>query len=568
MSKNRLFSQRLLRQLLQGLTLGTLSALLTALPLYASQRLFFIYNPIVRSLGIDSLTTFAETGVVNKELDFYMSFAGVNEEQKAAFREALLKQVDVPPVQLSRFFNSPTGEAILQRLGILISIQGGRNGKYALRGATVQAAFDPKEGLTLLNFFEHLAVNMQFNLEEIFVAADYVEILGRGTNAIVQEMKRLAGIEAENDPPANFAALPDIRQPGPYDVASPRMLTLTDTNRDRTFDVIVVQPQRWRDGQTPVIIISHGLASRPEDFVDRAQQLASYGYLVALPRHIGSDAQQLQDMLEGFSREIYKVEEFIDRPLDVSYVIDELDRRNNREFQGRLDLQNVGVMGHSFGGYTALAVGGASLDFETLEDQCGREIWGPNLSLLLQCRALELPRKVYNFRDERVNSVLVINPVTSAVFGQKGLNQVKIPVMIGAGSSDPATPAAVEQLKAFVWIDTEDKYLGLIEGQAHVNFSKLDASTKALLDSLPSLKVPKQKLIDSYGNAFLVAFAEVHVSKNKAFRPFLTAAYGQYISAQPNPIHLVEAEADVPLSELFNRLRPASFPPIYSPRTQ
>lgn len=566
MNPYRLFSQGLMRQLIQGLTLATLSASLTTLPVAAYQRLHFIYPPINRSLGIDSLTLFAEEGIVNRELEDYLNLAGVNDQQKAEFREALRKKAPVDPIQLSRFLNSSLGESILERLGVLISIRGGRNGKYAIRGAMVKAALDPQEGLTVLNVFRNLAVDMQFNLDDIFITADYIDLLGRGTDGVVEEMKRLAAMEANNGTPVNFSTLPDLRQPGSYGVAPERIWQLKDESRDRNFDALVIQPQRWREGKNPVVIISHGLASRPEDFADRAKQLASYGYLVVLPRHIGSDTRQLQAMLDGFSREVYKVSEFIDRPLDISYVIDELERRNNPEFQGRLDLQNVGVMGHSFGGYTALAVAGASLDFATLENQCSRRIWGPNLSLLLQCQALELPRKEYNFRDERVTSILIINPVTSAIFGQKGLNQVKIPVMIGAGSSDPATPAAVEQLKAFVWINTDDKYLLLVEGQAHVNFSKLDASTKALIDSLPNLQVPKQEIIDSYGNALLPAFSEVYVAKNEAFRPFLTSAYGKYISEQPNALHLVQAEADVPLSELFNRLKPEHFPAIYSPR--
>jgi hypothetical protein len=41
------------------------------------------------------------------------------------------------------------GAAILERIGKGVTIQGGVNGKYALRAAIVQAAFAP-EGLTLL----------------------------------------------------------------------------------------------------------------------------------------------------------------------------------------------------------------------------------------------------------------------------------------------------------------------------------------------------------------------------------------------------------------------------------
>lgn len=545
------------------LTLATLSASVIIFPVYAQSRLIFIYPPFNLSLGVDSLELFANEGVVNNELAFYMNLAGVDEEQQEAFRAALLQNADLNPIEVSRFFNTPMGEELLTRVGQLFSIQGGRNGKYALRGAIVQATFDEKEGLTLLNFLRHLAVNMQFNLLEMFEAANLLERLGEGTNAIVAKMKTLSSQQAQLETVPDFSTLGDIRQQGSYGVAPTRKLTLFDKSRQREFNVLLVQPQRWREGKTPVVVLSHGLASRPEDFEQRAKQLASYGFVVALPQHPGSDFKQLEAMLQGFSREVFKVNEFIDRPLDVSYVIDELERRNNIEFEGRLDLNNVGAMGHSFGGYNALAVAGASLNFATLEETCNRDVWGPNISLLLQCRALELPRKKYNFRDERVTSALVINPVTSAVFGAEGLSNVTIPVMLGAGSSDPATPAAIEQLKAFVWIDTDDKYFVLVEGQAHVNFSQLDGQMKAVLDSLPELKLPKQQILDTYGNALLVAFAEVHTANNEQYRPFLTASFGNYISRQPNPMYLVRSEAEVPFSELFNSRRTSKIPAIY-----
>lgn len=547
--------KRPVKKNLRSLTLGTFAAILAVLPAYAQSRLVFIYPPINLSLGVDSLELFANEGIVNNELAYYMNLAGVNDEQKEAFREALLKKADLNPVELSRFFNSPMGEEMLNRVGRLFSIQGGRNGVYAIRGAIVQAAFDQEEGLSLLNFLRYLAVNMQFNLEEILQAATYLELLGQGTNAIVTEMKSLTAQGMQEESVPNFSNIRDIRQRGDYGVAPSRRLRLFDESRQREFDVVLVQPQRWREGKTPVIVFSHGLASRPEDFEQDVQQLASYGYVVALPQHPGSDFNQLQEMLQGFSREMVKVDEFVNRPLDVSYVIDELERRNRIEFEGRLDLNNVGVMGHSFGGYTALALAGAALNFDNLERICGQEVWGPNLSLLLQCRALELPRDAYNFRDERITSALVINPVTSAVFGAEGLSKVKIPVLLAAGSSDPATPAAIEQLQAFVWINTDDKYFALVEGQAHVNFSKLDAQMQAVLDSLPDLSLPNQEVIDTYGNAFLVAFAEVYTAKNEQFRPYLTSSYANYISRQPNPLYLVQDDAEVPLSELFNSRR-------------
>ena len=105
--------------------------------------------------------------------------------------------------------------------------------------------------------------------------------------------------------------------------------------------------------------------------------------------------------------------EFIDRPKDISYVIDELERRNQIAMRGKLDLNKIAVIGHSFGGYTALAVAGATLEFEHLAQECPGSL---NLSLLLQCNALNLDPEVYSLKDERVKAIALTNPLKSTIF--------------------------------------------------------------------------------------------------------------------------------------------------------
>jgi hypothetical protein len=55
--------------------------------------------------------------------------------------------------------------------GDVINIQGGRNGKYSLRGSLVQAVFDP-EGLSLINVLKKLPVNMQIDIKKPYVYLD------------------------------------------------------------------------------------------------------------------------------------------------------------------------------------------------------------------------------------------------------------------------------------------------------------------------------------------------------------------------------------------------------------
>ncbi len=537
-------------------SIGIISTLLIAYPLKAAERIHFIYGPLNLSLGVDSLETFAREGIINNELGFYFNIGNVSETQATQIQEALLKKAEIDPIQLSRFFNTTTGETLLERLGILISIRGGSNGKYALRGAMIQAALDKEEGLTLLNFINKYPVDIQLNVEQILEAAELFQLLNEITDALVTETEILSKPPSETAQQSNFGQLPDLRARGNYGIAPLQRWEIKDPNRERELYVLVYQPERWRQGSTPVVIISHGLGSKPEDFDFIAEHLTSYGYVVALPQHPGSDYQQLQDMLQGYAQEMYQVNDFIDRPLDISYLLDELERRNQTEFEGRLNLTNVGVIGHSFGGYTALALGGAKLDFDDLQRVCDKEVWSPNLSLLLQCEALDLPRQDYNFRDERVSAILAINPLNRRIFGEKGLREVTIPVLIGAGSQDPATPVFIEQVPAFIYLNSTNKYLALVVGQAHVNFDKLDASSEVLFQSLPDFRKPDQTLINSYGQAASLAFFEVYVANNQDYLTYLDVNYFEYISQSPNPIYFLDKSALISLFELYNNLRP------------
>lgn len=206
----------------------------------------------------------------------------------------------------------------------------------------------------------------------------------------------------------------------------------------------------------PVLVISHGLGADRTNFATLAQHLASHGFAVAALEHPGSNGQQLQNLMRGAAKEAADPSEFINRPMDVSYLLDELGRFNRSSLllQGRLNLQQVGVLGHSFGGYTALALAGAELNFTQLQQAChpGNNITPglANISLLLQCLALDLPmKKTYRLQGRRIRAVFAMSPISSSIFGQKGLRQIQVPVMLIAGSHDAIKPRPVRAALSF-----------------------------------------------------------------------------------------------------------------------
>jgi predicted dienelactone hydrolase len=73
----------------------------------------------------------------------------------------------------------------------------------------------------------------------------------------------------------------------------------------------------------------------------------------------------------------------VNRPLDITFVLNQVESRVNAtpELRGRLNFQQVGVLGQSFGGYTALALAGAPINPQQLQASCQNLEETLNLSL-------------------------------------------------------------------------------------------------------------------------------------------------------------------------------------------
>lgn len=536
----------MLKKFKYSIGLGIFAGLLNILPVRAANEVMLTYGPIKLSLNVSSLASYAKNGSIDQNLAFYLN--RLTPEQRAEFRTVLTKKIDLDPVITSRFLNSNIGEAILDKIGHGITIEGGVNGKYAIRGALVQAAFEPG-GLTFLGFLEKFPTNLQIRGELLLDSYQDSLTIKNLQDLINQKMGELTDIEANsNKSPADFAKLQDLTNPGSYKFTK-EVWQLNDAKRNRQFRVLVYKPTTYLPGQTPVVVISHGLSSSPEDFSDKAEFLASYGFVVALPQHYGSDSQYLQDMLAGYHKDVFALNEFINRPLDVSYVIDELERRNQSEFAGKLNLKEIGAIGHSFGGYTVLSLAGAKVDFENLQKDCAEEYSLLNVSMLLSCRALDLPRKDYHLKDERIKAVVALNPVNRSIFGPNGISKITIPVMLVSGSNDHITPAVYEQMPPFIWLHTNDKYWANEVGGTHVDFSKVDSQITSSIEAIGILQVPDSTAIDKIFNTLALIFNEVYIAKDKEYVPFLNASYAKYLGTKGLKVDFVSGHSDNPLEE-------------------
>jgi predicted dienelactone hydrolase len=504
----------------------------------------------MRELEIEAIEQFAIDGTVTDELDYYLRELGVANEDREAYRQYLQTSANIDPIVLNRLLNSRFGDEILNELGSTIQTMSGLNGKSSLRAAITQASLGP-DGLTPLNVLRQLPTDLLIDFGDIRSLYQATRQIIDGTSEAIENIRQLSAEETSAQlVNHDYSELPDLRLTRGHDVARSRF-QLEDASRDRQFYVDVYQPRQWRSGKTPVVVFSHGLGDSPEVYRREAEHLASYGFFVAVPQHPGSDSLQQAEFRRGTTNDIYQIDEFIERPTDITYLLDELESRNATEYEGRLDLENVGMGGHSFGGYTALALAGATIDFENLIEDCNQKFKDLNISLLLQCDALELPKQDYSFRDSRITSVAAKNPITSSVFGADGLADAEVPVMLLAGSLDPVTPAIYEQFRSFQWFKAEPRYLVLMEGQAHIDISALDVGVTRILDLFESLSLAPSEQLAQYSKALSVAFFETYAARRTDYRLYLRSAYADYVSQeQPFKIYLIsEGSSDDLISQ-------------------
>ena len=195
-----------------------------------------------------------------------------------------------------------------------------------------------------------------------------------------------------------------------------------------TLDVAV--DGAMEPGRFPVVVISHGSGGAPLTHRLLAAHLAREGFIVLLPEHPGNNRND-----NSLANTATILEQ---RPRDLRAVLDWSASADG--FAGAADATRVGVLGHSLGGYTALAlVGGRPRAFahETPE---------------------RTARAIHVEPDDRVAAVVLLAPATPWFMAGGALHDVQVPVLMLTAEHDPHTPAEhatilLEGLPPEAWVE-------------------------------------------------------------------------------------------------------------------
>jgi dienelactone hydrolase len=153
----------------------------------------------------------------------------------------------------------------------------------------------------------------------------------------------------------------DYASPGSFAVRQTDQ-TWRDETRQRAIPVRLRLPESRT--RVPAILFSHGLGGSLDGGTEWAEQWASRGFAVIHVRHPGSDESIWKDRPPGERmaglRSGADLQQFMARIADIKFVVAELGRRQSSgdPMIAGLNLDRLGMSGHSFGAVTTLYLGG------------------------------------------------------------------------------------------------------------------------------------------------------------------------------------------------------------------
>ena len=516
---------------LGAIAIGTFGGMTS--PVKAAETVVVRKGILESSISVADLRELAETGKVPEKLQAYANL--LSSEQRSQILGALQAKIPLNVVGLSNLLNTRIGTAILTDLTTVIPRRDGA-GVEALRAALVLGA--KPEGLSVLSFIEsYPSSRVVVDLDRAF------SVLGNLNAGFWQTQRFMVAIApqlAATKPALNLPFDPSL--PGPNSVRVLK-LDLNDSARNRRIPLDVY----WSKAATadkPTIVFSHGLGSVRTDLRYLAEHLASHGYVVAALEHPGSNETNTNAAIAGKSR-LLAPQEFLDRPKDISFVLDELAKLNQTDdnLRGKIAIDRSMIVGYSFGGATALSLAGAELQLSRLKQRCQGDLIGFSLGEGIQCAAAGLPEERYQLRDARIKRAIVMNPTTSLLFGETGLSKIQIPTLIVASSADKTTPALVEQIAGFPQIPSPKWLVGFVGG---THLSVKDPSTTLDQVRRPSTVITGDELVGdqaasirNYIKAVSLAMAAQLTAESDKYAIFLTPEYAQFASTSAIPVRLV-----------------------------
>ncbi len=238
----------------------------------------------------------------------------------------------------------------------------------------------------------------------------------------------------------------------------------------------------------PVVVLSPGFGTNVAQYTYLTEHLVSQGFVVVGVEHQEGvylmDENPLRDGPPSYAL----------RPADIRWTLDYAESlaATGGALEGLLDLEKVAVIGHSSGGYTALAAAGARVDVDEMHQRCetGRAEGDPQAEGCDWIEGFEdeiaalagfdpMPEGLWpSMGDVRVDAIIPMAG-ESFMYGQAGLAHITVPVLAMQGTLDYFDWGAGP---TFEYAASSQKALVAFEGAGHVIFGNNCAAMPWLVD--------------------------------------------------------------------------------------
>ncbi len=229
-------------------------------------------------------------------------------------------------------------------------------------------------------------------------------------------------------------------------------VSVHDSARSRDIPIRIYLPANG--GAEPVVLFSHGLGGSRTGDVFLGEHWAARRYVAVFVQHPGSDDSVWENVppLQRMKalRQAASLDNFVLRVQDIPAVLNELEKWNGDKTNflfGRLNLNEVGMSGHSFGAITTEAVSGENLPLT------GKE-----------------------FTDPRIKAAIAFSPSPPRTGNPaRAFDSVSIPWMLMTGTEDVAPIGDIDvasRLKVYPALHGAPKYQVVLFGAEHSAFTE------------------------------------------------------------------------------------------------
>lgn len=232
----------------------------------------------------------------------------------------------------------------------------------------------------------------------------------------------------------------------------------------------------------PVMMFSHGSGGIRWQSLFLTEFLATHGWIVVAPDHLTNTFFDDTGPL---------IELALRRPVDIQDAYNWLlDTEAGGLLSNCIDADAGYVMaGHSFGGYTSIAIGGANIDVAASLSYCAaNDDW---LCPDVEAWAVDNPDTTsITLADPRARAIIPMTPAGYEIL-VGGLPDVAVPALFWGGGLDTLTPVETQVRPLYEDVSSAPAYFGVLPEAGHFTFSDACAFLPTFEDCSDPYMVPE-----------------------------------------------------------------------------